>query len=259
VAITPSIFFGKVMHRRFFPRENGFSYRIYYLAFPLAKMGELALKIGRFGMQSVAKQDHGPRDGSDLKSWAKDLLTAHNIDKANGDVVLMTMPRVLGYAFNPVSFWFCFDADENIRAVLCEVNNTFGESHVYICAHADQRVISHDDILMGEKVFHVSPFLERNGHYTFRFDLRSNKCGIWINYFAQNGDKQLVTALTGAFRPMTRRAMFAAFWSYPLVTLKAITLIHWQALKILAKKIKYISKPIQYKSNVTRANKITNN
>ena len=179
------------------------------------------------------------------KEWARGILSDSGIKEADGEIKLICMPRVLGYTFNPVSFWLCHDQEENLRAVLCEVHNTFGERHTYLCAHDNHRPITQDDILKGAKLFHVSPLLKREGHYTYRFDVRDNKFAVWIDFYNAEGKKQLVTSLIGKFEAMNKAALRKAFWRYPLITFKAITLIHWQALKLLTKGIKYISKPIQ--------------
>lgn len=258
MGIEPSILCGHVMHKRLFPKVNGFSYGIYYLAFPLSAIRCLPISVNRFGALSFYEQDHGLRDGSDLESWARGILKTYNISEANGEIVLVTMPRVLGYVFNPVSFWICYDQDQKIRAILCEVHNTFGEVHTYLCAHPDHSEIKPDDELKGDKVFHVSPFLPREGHYTFRFDLTRRRAGFWINYHDAEGKKQLVTALNGEMRSMSAESAWYVFGRYPLVTLKAIILIHWQALKLLLKGVRYVSKPAQVPENLTATRNVTN-
>jgi DUF1365 family protein len=246
------------MHKRLFPKANAFSYGIYYLAFPLSKIKQLPLPEDHFGLLSFYNKDHGNRDGSDLEAWARGILHKYGMVEANGEIVLVCMPRVLGYVFNPVSFWICYDKDNKIRAALCEVHNTFGESHTYLCTHTDHSEIKSNDVLEGQKVFHVSPFLPCDGHYSFRFDISQERCGFWIDYFDIKGTKQLVTALTGNLKDMNEASLHKAFWSYPLVTFKAIALIHWQALKLVVKGIKYIPKPEQNKEKISATRNITN-
>ena len=250
----PQLFFGKVMHGRLFPKRNSFAYGIYYIAFPLSKIKQLPIAYNRFAPLSFYDRDHGNCDGSNLEHWVRGILADYNIIEADGDIVLVCMPRVMGYVFNPVSFWLCHDQKGNLRAVLCEVHNTFGERHTYLCAHADHRPITHDDILKGDKLFHVSPLLKREGRYEYRFDLRDNKFGVWIDFFDGEGRKQLVTSLIGQFERMNIVTLRKAFWMYPLVTFKAIILIHWQALKLLAKGIKYISRPKQKSERTSTTN-----
>lgn len=250
--LTPQILFGRVMHRRLFPKVNAFVYGIYYIAVPLSRLDRLKLPVDRFGLLAFYRRDHGARDGSDLLAWLRPHLAAHDLP-VDGEVMLVTMPRVLGYVFNPVSFWFCLDASQTLRAVLCEVNNTFGETHLYLCAHADRRAIGPEDVLQGEKFFHVSPFLPREGSYRFRFNWTDDAFGVRIDHDAADGRLQLATALTGRLEPMTPHALRRAFWRYPLVTVKTVALIHWQALKLLAKGVRYIARPAQRTEKVTTA------
>lgn len=258
MGINTSILFGNVMHKRLFPKVNSFAYGIFYLAFPLSQIKSLPIKTNRFAALSFYISDHGIRDGSDLETWARGILKKYALSEANGEIVLIAMPRILGYVFNPVSFWVCYDQNNKVRAVLCEVNNTFGETHTYLCARPDHAEIKDSDILEGKKVFHVSPFLKRDGHYKFRFDFSESRCGFWIDYYDENNKKQLITALTGKLATMNTANLRKAFWMYPLITFKAIALIHWQALKLVTKGIKYIPKPKQKAEKTTATHNVTN-
>ena len=245
MGINPQLFFGRVMHTRLFPKQNKFTYGIYYLALPLSQLDNLPIARNRFAPLSFYDRDHGACDGSNIKEWARNILTTHGLKSIDGDINIICMPRIFGYVFNPVSFWLCQDKSGVTRAILCEVHNTFGERHTYLCAHKDQRPITEKDKLTGQKLFHVSPFLKREGHYTFRFDLRDNKFRTWIDFYDAEHKKQLITSLIGTCEPMTLQTLRKAFWHYPLITFKAITLIHWQALKLISKGIQYISRPPQ--------------
>ena len=245
------------MHKRFFPKINAFTYGLYYLAIPVSDIESLPIAIDRAGLLSFYRKDHGSRDGGNLKDWISSILRSKNIP-SDGNVLLITMPRILGYVFNPVSFWLCFDNQKNLQAVLCEVNNTFGETHSYLCAHEDGKLIGPEDWLTGDKFFHVSPFLEREGHYRFRFQISEQSFGAWIDHHDKDGRLQLTTALTGKMELMTKKSLSYAFWAYPLVTLKAILLIHWQAIKLVTKGIRYIPKPLQKKDKITQMRNIKN-
>lgn len=241
---------GSVAHKRLFPKVNGFAYKIYYLALDLAALDTLPIAYNRFGLASFYDRDHGACDGSNLETWARGILADYGV-KAEGRITLVCMPRVLGYVFNPVSFWLCHDKKGGLRGVICEVHNTFGERHSYLCAHEDGRVIAAKDVLNAEKLFHVSPFLEREGHYTFRFDISDKRMAYYIDFYNGDGAKQLVTSLSGSLEDLTRTSMQRAFWYTPLVTFKAIFLIHYQAVKLVFKGIRYISKPLQKKSKLS--------
>ncbi len=248
---TPKLLCGHVMHGRLFPRKNHFRYGIYYLALPLSKLNGLPIAYNFFGAMSFYDRDHGYGTTGTLQSWAQNILASYGI-KAEGEIQLICMPRILGYVFNPVSFWLCHDKEGALRAVLCEVHNTFGEKHTYLCAHKDGRIISSVETFKGQKLFHVSPFLKREGSYEFRFDSEEDHFKVWIDYFDSEGRKQLVTTLAGKYENLTKATARKVFWKYPLVTLKTIILIHYQAVKLIAKGIRYIPKPLQ-KQPITSA------
>lgn len=241
----PQLYSAKVMHKRFFPKENAFSYRLYYLFLPLP-----AAPLSGY-LTSFHAKDVGNRDGSDPTPWVRNILAKYNLNQKTQTIILVTMPRVLGYVFNPVSFYLCLDEANLLRAVLYEAHNTFGEQHSYLCANSDHRPIGPDQWLEAEKVFHVSPFLERCGHYKFRFDLKVDKLGVWIDYYDAQQKKQLITSLMGTLEPLTPKALRQAFRRHPLVALKAIILIHWQALRLMMKGIGYITKPKAFLQKVT--------
>jgi DUF1365 family protein len=242
---------GRVMHKRLFPKINQFDYGIYYLSLDLKALDDLPIARNRFAPMAFYDCDHGARDGGDLNIWAREILYQNGMPDFDGTITLVTLPRIFGYAFNPVSYWLCRDIDGALVAYLCEVNNTFGETHTYLCRHDDGRTIASDDVLTGEKVFHVSPFLNRKGRYEFRLISTDNKFGSWINFFDDKGYKQLTTALTGDYKQLSKRRARALFWRYPMVTFKTIIMIHWQAVKLVMKGIKYIPKPKQIKNRIT--------
>jgi DUF1365 family protein len=246
--IIPQIFNAKVMHKRLFPKINRFVYNVYYFALPLSFLDNTLsvpqnFSYNKLGILSFYDKDHGNKDGKNLNQWIREILEVYDLNNITNEIILISMPRIFGYVFNPVSFWFCLDIDKNIRAVLCEVNNTFGETHYYLCANDKGKIINSDDYIETQKLFHVSPFLERKGYYKFRFDLKQNKLGIWIDFYNAQDKKQLITSLIGDLTPLNKKNLRKNFWKYPLITLKTICLIHWQALKIILKGIKYIPKP----------------
>lgn len=243
----------KVRHQRLFPRDNTFDYGLYYLALPLSQLENVtALPVNRKGLLSFQTKDHGPRDGTDLRVWLDSVLKSQGMTYPIDEVVLLAMPRTLGYGFNPVSFWLCLDAQGDLRAVLCEVNNTFGETHCYVCFHADMRPITDGDWLTAQKCFHVSPFLPRTGSYFFRFHYASEALSIWIHYHDEHGRPKLITALRGDLAPLTPAKLRKALWAHPWVGVKTMGLIHWQALKLWLKRIQFYTKPEQLTPRVTQ-------
>ena len=239
---TNGLLMAEVSHARQRPRQNRFNYGMYYLCTALDEWQHLGnaklISHNKPNLFSVYDKDHGAHDGSPAEPWIRGILAKWGVTTADGRIVLLTLPRVMGYVFNPVSFWFCLDKQGQLRAVLSEVSNTFRDRHSYLSFHSDQRPITQDDWMQAEKIFHVSPFIEIKGHYQFRFAYREDKIGVWIDYYDEDG-LMLTTSLTGKRIPLTAGALLRCFLRYPLVTVKVIALIHYQALKLWLKGIRY--------------------
>lgn len=244
--VTPELCVGQVMHHRFVPAGNRFVYPLFYLRLPLSQLDALRvplLGINRFNLIKLDFRDYGARDGGHPLPWVRGMLKAQGLDEiANGEVVLQTFPRLLGYVFNPVSFWFCHDAAGALRAVLAEVSNTFGERHNYIVAHPDARPIASEETLTARKVFHVSPFFPVSGEYRFLFRGQGDARHVRIDYH-DNGERVLATSISGRARALTGRALAAAVLRFPFMTLGVITRIHLQALKLWRLRVPFYRKP----------------
>ena len=250
-----SIVDATVVHRRLRPRASAFRYRVAYLCLGLEALESAAgrwLSLDRRSLVSFRRADHGERDGSDLQVWLRRLLTEHDLSETcDGDVTLMTLPRMLGYVFNPVSFWFCRDRSGALRTVLCEVNNTFGESHCYLVHHDDRRPIEPDAWLEGRKVFHVSPFLPVEGGYRFRFRLDDARAHVDVNEAPL--ERQAPSPESPARREaLTDAGVLRRFLGNPTMTLAVVVRIHWQALHLLCKRARFHRKPAPPAELVTR-------
>jgi uncharacterized protein len=243
-----------VFHARLRPRRNAFRYRAFYLAVPLFELHPGSpsplLSIDRPNLFALRAKDYGEGQGSPA-TWIKSILDDWNILEADGETILVTMPRVFGYAFNPVNFWLCFDRAGGLRAVLSDVNNTFGERHCYLSFHDDHRAIAADDNLRTRKIFHVSPFMEVKGEYRFRFSHAPERIAIAIDLFDDDG-LLLSTAISGELRPMGTARLLSAVLLNPLLPFKVIALIHYQALKLYLKKIRYFTKPLPPAASISR-------
>jgi uncharacterized protein len=244
-AIASSIIHGSVMHRRLRPARNQFLYSAFSLALPLSRLAELpdlGIAWNRRGLISFFDRDHGERDGGALEPWIRKLLASEGVI-AEGEIVLHAFPRMFGYVFNPVSFWVCHDRDGGVRAVLCEVCNTFGEQHNYLLAHPDGRPLVSGETLQTRKAFHVSPFCEVKGAYRFRFHFAPDRWLARIDYDDDNGDPLLETSISGTATPLTLAAARRMLWRYRWFTLAVVLRIHWQAVRLWAKRVPYIAKP----------------
>lgn len=183
-------------------------------------------------------------------AWIRDILARSNISEADGEIVLVTIPRVLGFVFNPVSFWLCFDVASRLRAVVAEVNNTFGERHFYVCRHDDHRPITPQDQLTNHKIFHVSPFMKVEGHYRFTFAWSEGALGVRIDLHDETG-LILTTSVAGKRQAVTSGRLALAFFANPLVMFKVLGLIHYQAARLFLKGVASFRKPAPPASSVS--------
>jgi DUF1365 family protein len=220
------------------------------------EFGPLFCSRNRFNLLSFHDGDHG--DGEQpLTSWIDALLKKEGIDDADGEIWLQTFPRVLCYVFNPVSFWFCHRKNGDLRAVLCEVCNTFGERHCYLLDTGSSMPYGIE--LTAKKVFHVSPFCKVEGRYRFRFmrsvrpigDSGSEATIARIDYDDADGPL-LLTSIAGNSQMLSDTAVVKAFFRYPMMTFGVVARIHWQALRLWLKRVPFFSKPAIPQQEVTR-------
>lgn len=248
------ILFGDVMHVRLRPRRNAFRYRVFFLRFPFSaidRMGNALFSVNRWNVFSFHFEDHGPRDGSHPEAWLRSLLAREGLAAADGEIFLQAFPRMLGYAFNPISFWFCHDRRGALRAVLCEVRNTFGEHHHYLVSHSDNAPIEPGDRFSARKVFHVSPFCEVSGEYRFEFRVGADSSLIRIDYDDAQGGL-LRTSVSGEATAFGPAGLLRAFALYPWMTFGVILRIHFQALRLWIKGVPWFAKPVPPDREVSR-------
>jgi DUF1365 family protein len=248
---------GQVRHARLRPQRHQFVYNTFFLLLPMRELGQPqalgGLAVNRPAAISFHDADHGdgrgPEAGGAL-AWLEDLLQREGIQDADGEIWLHTYPRMLGYAFKPVSFWYCHRADGSLRAMVVEVNNTFGERHCYLLDAPRYGVELH-----AEKCFHVSPFCRVEGQYRFRF-MRTEHHGqartvVRVDHDDAEGPL-LNTSVSGALEPITPAALRRVLWRYPAMTLMVMARIHWQALKLWVKRVRFVRKPPAPDQFVTR-------
>lgn len=250
----PSLGFGEIRHRRLRPAGNAFRYAGFFLRLPMRSLPAGASGNWLFGIDRPAligwrRADHGD-GGATALAWVERTLAETGV-QADGEVWLHTFPRIFGYAFRPVSFWFCHRQDGGLAAVIAEVNNTFGERHCYLLTPPGDRAIRRGETLTADKRFHVSPFNRVEGRYLFRFFDDGERSLARIDYHDDAGPL-LITSISGRLQPVTPRACARALLGHPWFTVGVVLRIHWQALKLLAKRVPFVSKPAPPQPFVTR-------
>jgi hypothetical protein len=237
----PLIGFGQVRHTRLRPTRHAFAYGNYFLMLPMRSLrehGSGPLARNRWAALSFWDADHG--DGrADALAWLDELLQREGVHTASGEVWLHTYPRVWGHTFKPVSFWHCHGADGALVAIVAEVNNTFGERHCYLL---DQPRYGHPS--RARKVFHVSPFCAVQGDYRFVFMRTTSpeRLVARVDLSDEHGPL-LQTSVSGDLLALTPATQRRALWAYPAMTLGVVARIHWQALQLWRKKVRWFSKP----------------
>jgi len=250
-AIAPPrarIGFGEVRHERLAPVPHAFAYPTCFLLLPmrsLRRQPDPVLARNRRAPFGFRDADHG--DGrADSLAWLEELLAREGVADADGEVWLHCIPRMLGFAFKPVSFWYAHRADGTLAAIVVEVNNTFGERHCYLL---DGDGVDFGRTLAATKVFHVSPFCQTRGEYAFRFmrtDLAARdergRTAVRVELHV-DGAPLLLTSVSGRIEPLTRGAAWHALWTLPAMTFTIVARIHWHALKLWLKKLPIVGKP----------------
>ena len=246
-AFRSRIYFGRVMHKRLRPFRHRFDYRVYAFLFDLDELERLDRDLplfshNRANVFSLRDRDHGPRDGSALKPWAERLCAEAGLDLAGGRISLLCLPRLFGYVFNPLSLWFCHDSRGELRAVIYEVRNTFGEQHSYVIPLAAPASGGEAFDQACEKGFYVSPFIPMAASYRFRLRSPGTRLAVLIRQAVTEGEILLAT-WTGRGARLGPAALFRALLLYPLLTFKITAAIHWQALWLWVKGARYYRRP----------------
>ena len=232
---------GHVMHMRLTPFAHRFRYRVFSLLLDVDRIEETLaplrlLNLDRFGLMSFHRRDHGFRDGSDLRGWVEAQLRTKNIDPPHR-IWLLSFPRILGYAFNPLSVYFCEDESGAVTGIVYQVKNTFGDQHAYVipAAPGADGSYRHDH----DKGFFVSPFIGMDQTYRFTLRRPEERLAIRIRQHDANGP-YLIATQNGERRPLTDASLFRLWALHPLMTIKVIVSIHWQALKLWTRGARFI-------------------
>lgn len=236
---TPALYIGAVMHRRLSPRPHRFRYQGFWLLVDVDRLSEMRLGLlshNRFNLFSLFDRDHGDGGDRPLGDQVRATLAAHDIDTGGGSIELLCMPRTLGYGFNPLSIYFCRYANGAPAALIYEVHNTFKQRHSYVLPAAGERTYH-----SCAKRFYVSPFLDMDLTYDFAVTAPGDRLAVGIR--ARQGETLVMSACMSAGRsPLTDSTLLSCFIRIPLVSLKVIFAIHWEALRLWWKGIRLVSR-----------------
>jgi DUF1365 family protein len=237
-----ALYFGEVMHARLKPVGHRFNYRVMSLLIDLDRLDAADRQTPLFGVNRAAlysfnEADHGHRDGTPLRTYAQGRATEHGIDLTGGRVMLLCYPRLLGYTFNPLSVYFCYRADGGLALVIYEVRNTLGDIHAYALPVNPDEVSRAGIRQQQDKLFYVSPFVEMAMRYHFRISPPADRVKLRILEIDHEGPL-LAATFKGRRRPLNTVELLRSFCALPLVTLKIVAAIHWEALRLWIKGVR---------------------
>ena len=232
------------MHRRTRPKKHRLTYKVFATLLDLDELSDLDRHIFGFGFNrwsllSFYNRDHGPGTDESLRPWIENILDTAGLSIDRGPIRLLCYPRMLGYVFNPLCNYFCYRPDGTLVAVLHEVSNTFGQRHCYLFDTQSADDLAHHSV---DKCFYVSPFIDMDMTYHFRVRPPGKDVAVAIHETDKDGTL-LFASFSGQHKPLAAWSMAKAFFSYPLMTIKVIGGIHWEALKLWRKGVPLVPRP----------------
>ena len=244
------IYNGEVTHTRFKPVRHFLKYKTFSLLIDLDEINELDSRISifshnKFNVFSFYDKDHGERDGSNLKEWVLTNIRKFNIEGKINKIKILCYPRIFGYVFNPLSIFYCYEKDK-LKAIFYEVKNTFNEQHTYIFKIKNNEEINQKC----KKRFYVSPFMDMETQYNFKLINPNNKLSVFIKQTDSKGTI-LTATQTGDKKEFNFNQLLKNFFKYPLMTIKIISSIHYEALLLWKKGAIYRKRNIKFKNNLS--------
>ncbi len=249
--INSCLYKARVMHNRMAPKVHRFHYDIFMFYLDLDEIDTLHRKLkfmsrNRFNLFNFRDKDHlqlpkeNPDRSKNIRQHISDYLLANGVQIGNGRIMVLTNLCTLGYQFNPVSFYFCYDESGGPVCSVVEICNTFLEMKPFFLGK-DTQTGDHYK-LNTTKYFYVSPFIEMDTNFDFDLQIPGEKLQIRIDDFDKEGNRFFISTLSGNRKQLTDSTLLLYFFSFPLITLKVITLIHWQALKLWLMRLPYHKK-----------------
>lgn len=233
---------GLVAHVRHTPFRHRFTYALWMLSLDIDELAETWLfRRNRAGLVSVHDADHGPRDGSPLRPWVEHQLRLAGLDEFAASVRLMAIPRVFGFAFNPISLFFCRNEDGRLGAVIHEVKNTFGDQTAYVLPVQGSAGVIRQGC---DKRMHVSPFFDLRGGYRFAFTDPAASSFLMCIRYGNEGISRMTATMRLAPSKLTDGRLLRLLATQPLMPVKVFVAIHWQALRLALRGARYHPMPL---------------
>ncbi len=236
------IYEGRVFHSRKSPKNHNFKYHVFYLHINLNDINKKSqsklLSFNKFNIFSFYDKDHGPSDCKNINKWVKNLLKKNDIKYNIKSIYLLTYPRILGYVFNPLSVFTCLDNKGKVVVQIYEVHNTFKQRYFYIVENSFNK-LNHENVY--KKEFHVSPFMSMAGNYKFKSYMKNNNINIFIKYSSKK--ESFIASFTGKEKELCNVNLLYYFLKIPFMTLKIIVGIHYEAIILYLKGVKYFKCP----------------
>ena len=249
-----ALYAGIVVHRRFGAKSHALRYRMFMALLDLDGLDTLdrssrLFSRNRFNLFSFHDRDHLPKgaaSGTTLRGMVETHLAAAGIAPDGGAIRLLSLPRILGYAFNPLSVYFCHESAGALVAILYEVNNTFGQRHTYVIpvepAREGEQMADAAIRQRCDKVFYVSPFLDMDMTYDFRIVPPGERIAVSVDG-SKAGARVITASFAGERRPLNDATLLRAFLAYPLLSVAVVAGIHWEALKLWLKGVGLRARP----------------
>lgn len=252
-----SVYEGRVFHHRLRPRKHHLSYRVFSMLIDLDELPQLHSQLKLFSYNKINlfsfwDKDYGHNNKVPLAKHIRKTLCDAGCDLSKGTIKLLCYPRIFGYVFNPLSVYYCYDTKSVLKVIICEVSNTFNERHSYLFKFEQKK--GPQKKFSCKKHFYVSPFMDMESTYHFYITSPGERLTVFIDQHDDKGPL-LKASFTGNSMALSDQALFSLLFRYPLMSVKVIGGIHWEALKLWLKGIKITKRPAPPVKTITLVNK----